>query len=313
MHRCSRLALWIVLAAIAGQASAGPLRELLAERRAARQQQAGEEDDGYGSAGRVSLPPGVKRIADVAYGRERAQRFDVYTPAEPVSGAPVIFMVHGGGWRRGDKAMQQVVENKVAHWVPKGYIVISTNYRMLPEADVATQAADVAQALRHAEDKAAQWGGDRNKFVLMGHSAGAHLVALLSSDPARALPARWLGTVELDSAGMDIELVMQGSHYRLYDQAFGTDPAYWKQLSPYAALSAPQRPMLEVCSTRRPEACQQAEHYAAKARGLGMQATVLRQDLSHKDINQTLGQDNAYTAAVDGFLAALIGANRASR
>jgi arylformamidase len=184
---------------------------------------------------------------------------------------------------------------------------------MLPEAGVDIQAADVAQALRHAQDQAAQGGGDRNKFILMGHSAGAHLVALLSSDPGRARPARWLGTVALDGAGMDIEQVMQGRHYRLYDDAFGTDPAYWKQLSPYAALSAPQRPILEVCSTRRPEACQQADHYAAKARGLGMQATVLRQDLSHKDINQTLGQDNAYTAVVDGFLASLLGANRASR
>src|SRR5262249_45272449 len=125
---------------------------------------------------------GVERIPNVEYGKDPAQRFDVYVPKEMKnSGAPVIFMVHGGGWRRGDKRMPNVVANKVAHWVPRGVIVISTNYRMLPGADPYVQAEDVKLALWTAQEKAASWGGDRSKFIVMGHSAGAHLVALVAT------------------------------------------------------------------------------------------------------------------------------------
>ena len=65
------------------------------------------------------LPAGVQRIADVPYGPDPAQRLDVYVPARATAGAsapraPVIFMVHGGGWRVGDKAMGRVVQEGVS-------------------------------------------------------------------------------------------------------------------------------------------------------------------------------------------------------
>jgi acetyl esterase/lipase len=90
-------------------------------------------------------------------------------------------MVHGGAWRLGDKKSQSVVENKVNYWVNKGYIVISTNYKLLPEALVNEQLNDVAKALEFAQAKSASWGGDKTKFIIMGHSAGAHIIALIAS------------------------------------------------------------------------------------------------------------------------------------
>lgn len=302
-----RLLILALLIPLTLEAAAGPLLDRLRERRAAAQQQGGEDDDGYGEQGKARLPAGVTLSRDLPYGPGKDQRFDVYAPDKrSATPAPVVFMVHGGGWRRGDKAMQSVVENKVARWVTRGFIVVSANYRMLPGADVAQQAADVAKALAVAGQQAPGWGGDPNKFIMMGHSAGAHLVALIASSPAIAGSARWLGTVALDSAAMDVETVMQGKHYRLHDQAFGKDPAFWRQVSPYAALQGPGRPMLAVCSTRREEACAQAERYVGKASSLGTRASVLREDLSHKDINQTLGQESAYTRAVEDFMRSLL-------
>lgn len=292
------LVLSAVLALSTGLASAAPILERPKERRA-------ELDDGYGASGPVAVPAGVRLIRNVAYGPGKDQRYDVYAP-EAAANLPVIFMVHGGGWRRGDKAAGQVVANKVARWATRDNIVVSTNYRMLPEADPVRQAQDVAAALAHAQQQAAAWGGERNSFVLMGHSAGAHLVALIASSPALAGRSQWLGTVVLDSAAMDVEQIMQGQHYRLHDQAFGKDPAFWKAASPYAALAGAGKPMLAVCSTRRQQACQQASRYADKAAALGTRMQVLPLDLSHREINETLGQDNAYTRAVDDFLRSVL-------
>ena len=120
------------------------------------------------------LPAGVQRIADVPYGPDPAQRMDVYVPAGTTAGAsalraPVIFMVHGGGWRIGDKAMGRVVQEKVNRWVPKGFILISANYRMLPAAPVSAQARDVQAALVAAQQRASTRGGDSGRFILMGH------------------------------------------------------------------------------------------------------------------------------------------------
>ncbi|RZJ58386.1 MAG: alpha/beta hydrolase, partial [Acidovorax sp.] len=108
------------------------------------------------------LPAGVQKLPDLPYGSDARQRMDVYLPpadARPAGlRAPVIFMVHGGAWRTGDKAMPKVVENKVARWVARGFVFVSINYRMLPDTPVAQQAYDVAQALAAAQQRAPGWG-----------------------------------------------------------------------------------------------------------------------------------------------------------
>lgn len=294
--------------------SAGPLRDLIKERRADKQNEpqqdkqqdtALEEDD---ASGQASLPAGVRVMRDVPYGSDTRQRMDVYLPQQAAAGAPVILMVHGGGWRRGDKAARAVVENKVARWMPKGFIFISVNYRLLPGTAPLEQAEDVARALAAAQAKAAAWGGDPAKFILMGHSAGAHLVALLTASPriAPELGAKpWLGTVALDSATLDVVQIMNARHFPLHDRAFGTNAAYWKSVSPYHQLATPAVPLLAVCSTQRNDSCPQADRFVGKATSLGIRSQVLGQNLSHKDINQQLGQSGAYTEAVESFMASL--------
>lgn len=254
------------------------------------------------------VPAGVREIRDLAYGSDPRQRYDVYVPDVRVRDAPVIFMVHGGGWRRGDKSMQRVVQNKVAHWVPEGFILVSVNYRLLPAARPLAQAADVAKALAAAQAKARDWGGDPDRFILMGHSAGAHLVSMLNADPrlAQASGARpWLGTVALDSAAYDVTAIMNARHFRLYDRAFGNDPAYWRAASPLLQLRHAGAPFLAVCSSRREDSCPQAQAFVSKATALGMRAQVLPEDLSHAEINGDLGLASPYTASVDAFMAGL--------
>lgn len=281
-------------------AQAGPVRERMAERREARQ---GASSGALTAAQRPAH-------ADVAYGQDPAQTMNVYAPntANQGQGAPVIFMVHGGAWAMGDKASSHVVRHKAARWLPRGLLFISVNYRLLPSADPLEQARDVARALAFAQQQAAAWGGDAGKFVLMGHSAGAHLVSLLSADPALAREQGakpWLGTVSLDSAAFDVPAIMKARHAKLYDRAFGQDPNFWAATSPLHQLRQAQAPLLAVCSSRRDDACAQAQAFAAKAMPLGMRVTVLPQDRSHAEINDDLGQRGAYTEAVEDFLRSL--------
>lgn len=255
-----------------------------------------------------AAPAGVTVLRDLAYGADPAQRLDVYRPAG-AHRAPVLVMVHGGAWMIGDKATADVVDNKLARWVPRGVILVSVDYRMLPAQMALGQADDVARALAFAQAHAPEWGGDPRRLILMGHSAGAHLVALLSADPARALRlgARpWLGTVVLDSVALDVRSVMARRHFRFYDQAFGTDPAQWRAASPLQALTAAAPPMLLVCSLpRRDDSCGAARAFAERAHTLGVRAELSPQDLDHGDVNRNLGLPGAYTDTVEKFMASL--------
>lgn len=311
-HRTLSLVAALALAATAcaqAQPSDAPqggrLRALIAQKQAQAQA--------------AALPTGVQRIADVPYGTDPAQRMDVYVPTSPTTGtnsllasavrAPVIFMVHGGGWRHGDKAMGRVVQEKVNRWVSKGFILISINYRMLPDAPVAVQERDVQAALMAAQQRATTWGGDPGRFILMGHSAGAHLVALLNARAPQALREGawpWLGTVVLDSAVMNVPAYMRAPHMPLYDDAFGADPAYWRLLSPLHQWTAGAPPVQMVCSTERADQpCHQAEALARHVHSLGGRAEVLPQDLSHGEINAQLGLESPYTRAVEAFMGSL--------
>lgn len=291
-------------------ATAGPLRDYLRDQRQARESSTAaslDEERDAGSSGR--LPEGSRVLRDVAYGADPAQKMDVYLPAH-ADHAPVILMVHGGAWQTGDKAMSRVLDNKLAWWLPRGYIFVSINYRLLPEADPLVQADDLRRALVFAQQQAPSWGGDPDAFVLMGHSAGAHLVSLVNARPGLALTMgarRWRGAVSLDTAAMDVLATMQGRHYRFYDKVFGKDPSFWREASPAQQLAADAAPLLAVCSTKRPDKpCPATHEFAALAGRMGVKVEVSEQALSHADINGQLGLPGAYTRQVDAFIQRLV-------
>lgn len=244
----------------------------------------------------------AEKAVTLGYGPESEQLLDIYLPDNPVK-APVLVLVHGGGWKIGDKSSRAVIKNKVAHWQPKGFIVVSINYRLLPDADPLVQAQDIALALSYLQGKIMNWGGDPEKITLVGHSAGGHLAALISANPTRYQKLKpWRSSVILDSAAMDVPTIMINEHPRLYDQAFGADRQVWTSASPLHQLNSQAVPMLLVCSTQRDDACPQAEAFADAAKNIGTHTTVTREDLSHKQINARLGIDDNYTQRVDTFI-----------
>ncbi|MFO1474833.1 MAG: alpha/beta hydrolase [Lysobacterales bacterium] len=306
----------IVAAALTGvvattSCSGQTMRERWQQRMAERRASGGQGMQQGPMGGRrnepVNLPPGAQVERDIAYGPAPEQKMDVYRPAN-AQNAPVIFMVHGGGWRRGDKDAAGVVNNKVEHWLPKGYIVISVGYRLVPDVTPIGEAQDVAKALAMAQDKARSWGGDPSRFVLMGHSAGAHLVALVSADTSitsRNGVSPWLGTVALDSGAYNVVEIMQRQHFSFYDDAFGSDPAALGGGIPDLAADPRDRADALVCSSQRADSCSQAQAFADKAKSLGGRVSVYPIDMRHGEINAQLGAPGDLTVQVDNFLHSL--------
>ena len=250
---------------------------------------------------------GVHVMADTHYGADRAQRMDIYT-TEGTQARPVIVMVHGGGWMFGDKANPGVAGAKLEHFAAEGYVFVSIDYRLWPAVGPVEQAGDVALALAYVQKHAQAWGGDGSRVILMGHSAGSHLVALLAASPALARShgaVPWLGTVVLDSAALDVSKIMRGPHAGFYDQVFGGTPEGWRDASPVDRLAGKTAPMLLVCSDLRLLSCPHAREFMQRARSFGATASVLPVALSHGQINATLGEAGDYTRAVDAFLASL--------
>ncbi len=238
------------------------------------------------------------------YGKLPLEAVDVYTPGAATS-TPIIVMVHGGGWQIGDKATDNIVKNKVAFWVPRGYMFISINYPMLESGYKPKEQADaVAQALMYIQKNATSWGGDPTQMVVMGHSAGAHLVSLVdATQMSYSNLAPWNGTVLLDSAAYDVVQKMTEDHEELFDQAFGDDPTYWQVTSPLAQLTAAPAPTFVVCSSvRAASVCSGAEIYKNKIISLGGAAEIYKEPLKHEFINSELGLPGPYTEAVDAFI-----------
>jgi acetyl esterase/lipase len=302
-HRIPLTVAWVILC-LAAAASAPVnaqqgLREHLIERK----------EQGAGRTERATPPPGARLERDIAYGADRKQRYDIYLPAQVSPGAPLLVMVHGGGWRTGDKALARVVNNKAAWWLARGGVFISVNNRLVPDADPLLQAKDVAAAVASIQQRARQWQADPAKTLLMGHSAGAHLVALLGSNPAllrQAGAQRPLGVVALDSGALDVPALMAQKRVPpLYRDAFGTDPAFWATVSPQQQLQPDGLPMLLVCSSTRhfpTSPCDEARKLAAHGRTLGVAMQVQPEALSHSEINDQLGLPSDYTDAVTAWI-----------
>src|SRR5262245_19694815 len=143
--------------------------------------------------------------ADVSYGKDDKQRLDVYSP-NGIKEAPVVVFVHGGEWTRGDKS---AVSYKPRFLNENGIVFVSINYRLTPAVTHPAHVSDVAAAVRWVHDHATGFGGDPKKIVLMGHSAGCHLVTLVTLDP------RYLAGVQLRPTDLRGVVAWSGGAYDL--------------------------------------------------------------------------------------------------
>jgi acetyl esterase/lipase len=122
-----------------------------------------------------------ERRADIAYGDQPRQSLDVYVPLG-ARDRPVIVFFYGGGFENGQKSYYRFVGATLAE---AGYAAVLPDYRVYPEVKFPTFVEDGAQALAWVVKHAHEIGGDPRRIYLAGHSAGAHIAAMLAYDPAR--------------------------------------------------------------------------------------------------------------------------------
>jgi acetyl esterase/lipase len=249
----------------------------------------------------------------IAYGPSPLQKVEFWPGAGAKS--PLVVFVHGGGWKRGDMTMMDG-SAKLNHWHALGYAVASVDYRLVPQASVEDEAADVAAAVGYLHFHAAALGFDGSRIVLSGHSAGAHLAALVGTDP------KWLaraglkigdirGVVALDGAAFDAPRQLSiGARLMqpTYAQAFGSDPARQKSLSPTFQAGQPNAPAFLILHVQRPDGIAQSEELAAALKQAGTPVEIEGFAgtglMGHMEINRRLGEaDYPATPVLDRWLA----------
>lgn len=262
------------------------------------------------AAQRVPWPAGT---IELAFGSEPLQRL-TFTPAA-MRDAPLFIFIHGGGWSLGDKNM---ASHMAVHFHGRGYAFASLGYRLVPYADPEQQAEDIAAAVAKLVGDARRLGIDPRRIILSGHSAGAHLAALVGTDPrylaAHRLPVATLGgVVLLDGAGYDVPSQMQRGGpllRRMYGRAFGDDPAFQARVSPTLQAAAPNagRFLILHITSRPDDSGAQSRRLAEALLRAGTPAEVVAVDNSHAEIFRAFGQPgHVATERTDAFAREVFG------
>lgn len=260
----------------------------------------------------------VQRDVPYAEPAQERQILDIYAPKD-AKNLPVVFWIHGGGWQTGDKSS---VQNKPQAFTDKGFVFVSTNYRLLPHVDMGTIIRDIAKSIRWVHDHIAAHGGDPNRLYVMGHSAGAQLAALVCTDD-RYLKAEGLsfsilkGCVPVDGDTYDVPAIIATAEARWqahglpkakfgHREKFGNDPEKHRDFSAVTHI-APNKgipPFLILYVSGHPDTNAQALRLGNVLREAGISAKLVGvRDTTHTKINNDLGlPDDATTAALFEFV-----------
>ncbi len=247
----------------------------------------------------------VKRNIPYADPAHERQVLDVYAPPG-AKNLPVVFWIHGGGWQGGDKSD---VHGKPQAFMDRGFVFVSTNYRLLPSVDMATIVRDIAKSIRWTHDHIAEYGGDPKRLFIMGHSAGAQLAALICTDD-RYLQAEGLslaitkGCVPVDGDTFDVPAIIETAETRWrvhglpkakvgHREKFGNDPAKHRDFSAvtHVAKGKGIPPFLILHVAGHPDTTAQALRLGNVLKDAGIPVTVYAaRETTHNKINADLGQ-----------------------
>jgi acetyl esterase/lipase len=135
---------------------------------------------------------GITETRDIRYAPGERHELDIYAPqrtADNSRAAPVVVFIYGGGWKDGDKSQYRFVAAALA---ARGYLIVVPDYRLFPQVRFPVFLQDNARTVAWTKANIARYGGDPGRIFLMGHSAGAYNVAMLTLDK------QWLAAEGLD-------------------------------------------------------------------------------------------------------------------
>ena len=257
----------------------------------------------------LSSATAQKLTADIPYvanGHER-HVLDVYRPeGSEGKSLPVMFWIHGGGWRAGDKS-DVALKPKVL--TERGFVFVSTNYRLLPEVTMDELMGDAVRSLGWVHKNIAKYGGDPTRIFVGGHSAGAQMAALLCTDDRylkrESVPFGVLkGCVPVDGDTYDIPKIIMTAEYRQaiyggkmptfgHRQKFGNDPEKHVDFSAvtHVAKGKGIPPFLLFYFSGNADTRAQAQRLESVLKAAGIPATSYgKSDSNHSRLNNDLGK-----------------------
>jgi acetyl esterase/lipase len=263
----------------------------------------------------------VTRDIPYAAAHER-QVLDVYAP-DGAKNLPVVFWIHGGGWQTGDKSM---VALKPKAFMDAGFVFVSINHRLLPAVDIGTIFRDVASALGWVHKNIAAHGGDPARLLVMGHSSGGQLAALICVDDryakAEGVPLTTIkGCVPVDADTFDVPAIIEVAETRArahhlplptngHRQKFGNDPVKHRDFSTvtHVAKAKGIPPFLILHIGGNPDTGAQARRLSAVLQAAGISAkVVVGREATHGSLNDNLGAaDDPITRELFAFVAAAL-------
>lgn len=244
---------------------------------------------------------------------KRSPELDIYR-LDTASNAPVLVYVHGGAWAIGSKS---AVHSMPAHFTASGFVFVSVDYRLVPDVGVQDQLKDIDHALDWITRNIARFGGDPSNLHLIGHSSGAHLVAMTAVAPkpvTKRLIAKGAlrSVISNDTPAYDIPRIAtktRGAELpQIYARVFGQSPTFWKAMSPIYQLGQAHKypAFLLLYSGTGDGTIRQdfTRDFAAKLQKSGAQTTLFDgRHYSHREMNTGIGTATDLTRAIDGFLA----------
>lgn len=236
---------------------------------------------------------------------------------------PIVVGVHGGGWYTGDKASPTWLKHKIEFFNNLGFVFISVNYRLSPSPPTYNPPEnrikypihniDVSKAVLWAREHAGEFGGDPQRLSLFGHSAGAGIVSLISTDE-RFLGAVGMGlsdlkcTVSLDTNSYNVAVMAPNSE--IYQNAFAAEvevnfAQIWEEASAKNYVAAGKGiPSFFMVSQNKPLRTAVHQNFFDSLQENSIRSELLIADLSHAEINQTIGDpmDDLVTPKLTEFL-----------
>ncbi len=157
------------------------------------------QTDGYSQTNRVFpfFPQGTRLHDNIAYANDTLKKhlLDIYIPPQAGKNMPLVIWVHGGGWLSNDKyADMSYMKNTIREMINNGYALASIDYRFSTQAVFPAQIQDCNQAIGYLYENATRYGFDKNRFVLMGFSAGGHLASLVGLATNNKIPKFYVGS-----------------------------------------------------------------------------------------------------------------------
>ena len=270
----------------------------------------------------------VTRDIPYAAAHER-QVLDVYAPAG-AKNLPVVFWIHGGGWQSGDKSM---VARKPKAFTDAGFLFVSINHRLLPTVEMGDITRDVAEALGWAHKNIATYGGDPTRLLVMGHSSGGQLAALMCTDDRYAKAKGFSlsaikGCVPVDADTFDIPAIIEVAETRArahhlplptygHRKKFGDDPAKHRDFSAvtHVAKNKGIPPFLILHIAGHPDTTAQARRFAAVLEAAEIPVKVVAgRETTHSSINDNLGApDDPVTKELFAFVGRALERSRDGR